>query len=71
MIALGLLGLNHRSAPVELRERLAFADDSLPTALTALQARGSEAYLLSTCNRTELYVIGEANTLRATLVDFL
>src|SRR5690606_22963076 len=53
------LGINHRSAPVALRERVAFAGDALPRALAELRALPgvSEAALLSTCNRTELYAV--------------
>lgn len=52
------LGLNHQTAPVALREQVAFADDALPDALRSLHALHgvSEAALLSTCNRTELYL---------------
>ncbi|CDI03594.1 glutamyl tRNA reductase [Candidatus Competibacter denitrificans Run_A_D11] len=51
------LGLNHRTAPVAVRERVAFAPDGLNTALRDLLASGGahEAAILSTCNRTELY----------------
>jgi glutamyl-tRNA reductase len=54
-----LAGLNHRTAPIELRERLAYSDASLPSALNALTSRPgvSEAAILSTCNRTELYAL--------------
>ncbi|WP_407354267.1 glutamyl-tRNA reductase [Luteimonas sp. R10] len=53
------LGINHQSAPVALRERVAFAEHALPGALAALRAlpQVREAALLSTCNRTELYAI--------------
>lgn len=53
------LGINHRSAPVALRERVAFAGDALPRALAELRAMPEvrEAALLSTCNRTELYAV--------------
>jgi len=52
------LGLNHQTAPVALREQVAFADDALPAALRSLHALPgvTEAALLSTCNRTELYL---------------
>ncbi len=52
-----VLGLNHRSSPLELRERFAFAEAQVPTALAALRAGGlaEEAVLLSTCNRVEIY----------------
>ncbi len=51
------LGINHKTAPVEIRERVAFAPDSIPQALRDLAACPElhEAALLSTCNRTELY----------------
>lgn len=51
------LGLNHRTAPVGVRERLVFAPDRLGSALRDLLDRGGarEAVILSTCNRTELY----------------
>ena len=57
-MAILALGINHATAPVALRERVAFAPDTTPTALRDLQALpGVEAAaILSTCNRTELYV---------------
>lgn len=53
-----LLGLNHTSAPLEVRERLAFTSEQQRRAVGALLARfpEAEAVLLSTCNRVELYV---------------
>jgi glutamyl-tRNA reductase len=52
------LGLNHLTAPVNLREQVAFDEDATGTALRELaQTPGvDEALILSTCNRTELYV---------------
>jgi len=52
-----VIGLSHRSAPVELRERFAFAGEKIPGALQALRDAGiaSEAAILSTCNRVEIY----------------
>lgn len=51
------LGINHHTAPVEIREKAAFAPDRLTEALHDLTRRGGagEAAILSTCNRTELY----------------
>ncbi|MEO0367782.1 MAG: glutamyl-tRNA reductase [Pseudomonadota bacterium] len=51
------IGLNHRTAPVEVRERAAVADAQLPDALRDLSkgSQVSEATILSTCNRTEIY----------------
>lgn len=55
-----ILGVNHRTAPIDLRERLAFAKDDLPLALQKLVASTSltEVVLLNTCNRVE--IIGAA-----------
>ena len=56
-MALIALGLNHRCAPVALRERAAFTADATGGALSDLRAQPGvrEAVILSTCNRTELY----------------
>jgi glutamyl-tRNA reductase len=52
-----VVGCSHRTAPVALRERLAFDADRLHRALDDLAARyGCEAVILSTCNRVELYL---------------
>jgi len=57
------LGLNHTTAPLDLRGRLAFAPEQLTPALRGLRERLQrhlpEAALVSTCNRTELYVAAE------------
>jgi glutamyl-tRNA reductase len=54
---LAVVGVSHRTAPIEVRERFAFARHDLPRALiSATGAPGTEAVLLSTCNRTELYL---------------
>ena len=54
-----LVGISHRTAPVELRERVDFSVRGLPQALAALGERGStrEAAIVSTCNRAEIYAI--------------
>ena len=61
-MAFNILGINHRTAPVALREKVAFSEERLVGALRALrQARGiSEVVILSTCNRTEVYWSGSA-----------
>lgn len=63
-MTLWVLGLNHQTAPVNLRERLAFGAEALPAALAAVRAlpQVAEAALLSTCNRTELYAVADDNT---------
>lgn len=57
------LGINHQTAPVALREKVAFAAEALAPALQALRALPGvhEAVLLSTCNRTELYARAEGD----------
>jgi glutamyl-tRNA reductase len=52
-----VIGLSHHSSPVELRERFAFAEDTIPDALKSLRQSGvaDEAVILSTCNRVEIY----------------
>jgi glutamyl-tRNA reductase len=54
-----LLGVSHRTAPVELRERLDFSSRDLGAAVEALALRPSaaESVVLSTCNRSEIYVV--------------
>jgi glutamyl-tRNA reductase len=57
------LGLNHKTAPLDLRERLAFTPQSLPEALNSLYKLDgvNEAAIVSTCNRTELYCSIDTN----------
>ena len=52
-----VIGLSHRSCPVEVRERFAFAEARIPEALQALRGAGiaEEAVIVSTCNRVEIY----------------
>lgn len=56
-----LTGLNHRTAPVEVRERIAFDERALPEALEKLKRRPGvqEGLILSTCNRVEVSVTAE------------
>ncbi len=58
---LQILGLNHNTAPVEIREQVAYAGDEVARALERLTALDGidEALLLSTCNRTEFYLVGQ------------
>jgi glutamyl-tRNA reductase len=59
-MSLYTLGLNHTTAPLEVREKVAFGPDALSEALRDLTAgrRAKEAAILSTCNRTEVYFHG-------------
>ena len=59
MTALRLVGVSHHSAPVELRELVAFDARHAADVARELAEAGGEAVCLSTCNRTELYVAGE------------
>lgn len=56
-----VIGLNHRSASLDLLERMTIDDASLPKALHDVVCRHdvSEAVVLSTCNRTEVYLVAE------------
>ena len=72
-----VIGLNHRTAPLELLERMAIGDGQLPKALHDLCTRPniSEALVLSTCNRTEVYAVAERfhgayGDIRGFLADF-
>ncbi len=69
-----ITGLNHRTAPVELRERVAFDHRTMPKALKELKRSPGvlEALILSTCNRVELAVTAEDDCdLNASLERFL
>jgi glutamyl-tRNA reductase len=58
MIPLFIFGINHDSASIDVRERVAFAPESIESALQSLvqNTPAVEAAIMSTCNRTELYV---------------
>ena len=69
-----LVGISHRTAPVDLRERVDFQVRGVTDALRSVAGRGStrEAVVVSTCNRAELYVAcDDAAATRADLVAFL
>ncbi len=64
------LGLNHTTAPLDLRGRFAFAPEQLPPTLDGLRQtlqRAPEAAILSTCNRTEIYCAGDPSEITPTL----
>ncbi len=56
-----LIGINHKTAPVELRECMAFSKDDTATAIDALRrvAAVHEVLLYSTCNRVELLLVSD------------
>jgi glutamyl-tRNA reductase len=69
-MAVWTLGINHTTAPLDLRGRFAFALDQVEPTLRALRgslSRQPEAALISTCNRTEIYCAGEKPELEHTL----
>jgi glutamyl-tRNA reductase len=66
-MSLFALGISHQTAPISIRERLAFAAESLPEALQSLASvPGVDGCaIVSTCNRTELYLSGRQPIMRA------
>lgn len=67
------VGINHKTAPVDIRERVVFAPDQLDQALQDIRALTGvrEAAILSTCNRTELYCELENDEQQAEVIDWL
>ena len=69
-----VVGLNYKTAPVEIREKLSFIEQELPKAMAALQQEKSilENVIVSTCNRTEIYaVVDQLHTGRYYVKQFL
>ena len=70
-MAVWALGLNHNTAPLDLRGRFAFALEQLGPTLSALRRSvahdNGEIAILSTCNRTEIYGVGESAQIQQTL----
>lgn len=69
-MAVWALGINHTTAPLDLRGRFAFAVDQIAPTLQSLReslARPPEAAILSTCNRTEIYCAGSQHDMEPTL----
>ena len=69
---LKILGLNHTTAPVDIREQVIYAGDAIPRALAEIVALPGvgEAVMLSTCNRTEIYMHSHTEG-ESTLLDWL
>jgi len=59
------VGLNHRTAPLPEREKLTFSTEELSAALSRLHDEFGAAVILSTCNRTELYVTTDGDVSQA------
>jgi glutamyl-tRNA reductase len=69
-----MIGLNYKTAPVEIRERLTFNETDLGEAMKKLQTKKSilENIIISTCNRTEIYaVVDQLHTGRYYIKEFL
>jgi glutamyl-tRNA reductase len=69
-----LVGVSHKTAPVDVRERLDFSSRDLGAAVEALATRPSaaESVVLSTCNRSEIYVASEnPERARGDVIEFL
>jgi glutamyl-tRNA reductase len=69
-MAVWTLGINHTTAPLDMRGRFAFAMDQIEPHLRGLRqsmARAPEAAIVSTCNRTEIYCAGDESELEHTL----
>jgi len=58
-----VVGLSHHTAPIDVRERLLLPDDRQTDLLHVMAQAPSEALLISTCNRVELYVVGPGTDL--------
>ncbi|MFH0867449.1 MAG: glutamyl-tRNA reductase [Bacteroidota bacterium] len=59
---IGLIGLNHKSAPIEVRERFVFCEEDIKRFIPLLKDKGVQgALVLSTCNRTEIYFETDEN----------
>ncbi len=70
-----IFGVSHKTAPIDVRERVTVGANQLPAALASLRASGTvdEALILSTCNRTEVYSAGtgnDSNKVADWLIDF-
>jgi len=68
-------GINHKTAPVEIREKLHLREDEIPALIHQLMVTLSECVILSTCNRTEIYGVSESSEIdleffKNTLIDF-
>lgn len=70
---LTLVGLSHKTAPIEIREKLTFPAHVQSAALAALTSRDdiAEAVILSTCNRTEIYAVATSEDGSDAVIDFL
>jgi glutamyl-tRNA reductase len=66
-----VVGVNHSTTPIEIRERLAVSSAHIPDALSLLRKYVSQGLILSTCNRTEVYSIPKSGDASQPSIDFL
>ncbi|MBC8274172.1 MAG: glutamyl-tRNA reductase [Chloroflexi bacterium] len=66
-----VVGVNHSTTPIEIRERLAVSSAHVPDALSSLRKYVSQGLILSTCNRTEVYSIPNSGGSSQPGIDFL
>ncbi len=69
------VGVNHRSSPLEVRERLSVSNSELPDVLNKFKGILDECMILSTCNRTEIYCVADREKfdkelVKKTIIDF-
>ena len=66
-----VIGINHQTAPLSVREQIVFHQDQLSSALQDIRRYTDEAVLISTCNRTEIYAVGDTHDeILAWLADY-
>src|SRR5437763_1352104 len=68
-------GINHKTAPVEVREHLYIRDEEIPQLLSILKTGLDECMVLSTCNRTEVYCVSsetdiDVDHFKQVVIDF-
>ncbi len=69
---ISVLGLNHNTAPIEIREKLYCSENDIPVILKNLKDRGlNESVIISTCNRTEIYYCSDNSEESAMIVESL
>ena len=73
MSNIAVLSISHQLAPVEIREKVAFASSELPTAISNLLSLSDikACVIFSTCNRSEIYVSHNSKNIRDVLLKFL
>lgn len=64
-----LVGLSHKTASLEIRERVSFSSQQLPNALASLSTRLEGGVILSTCNRTEIYTVSATPEIASTEIQ--